>query len=403
MRFSVLLLVILFSYCGNMSRLFGQRLISGQIVNSKTQVPIEYAHIFLLNQQDRGVMSNQLGRFRISLEEDNLQDTLVISQIGYQTRYLFINQVQDSVLVQLEENVYELDQVTIWSEEALKSLFKKAIDKIPENFGARRYSMQGYYQEYFISDSVYSEIIEAFVNIEDRNYKSPETKSVIRVEALRKSDDLRNLPPRFQDNDINLVYQLYELMNNVRARRFHLMAVNPQNLFKYFSFYSLGEYTEQGDTLMKIGLKHNGASKKFREMPFTHGEVIIRKSDLGILSVKRGVSSDGSYQEATYQKINGKYYPLKLSTLLSFKYDQRSRTYLRSRQLHIYNLLPKDHKKKGQRLERKKNLRLISLPYNEAFWTNNEMLIPVPAPEVLKMDIGKMTPLEEQFKANAKN
>ena len=384
------------------SSLTGQQVFLGKIVDSETNEPVEFAHVFPVSDQSRGVFSNQLGQFRIRLNQSVSEDSLMISQLGYQTAKVPLEKSQDTILVQLRQNVYNLAAVTIMTEDALKDIFRRAIKKIPEHYGHNKYTIQGYYQEYFISDSAYAEIIEAFVNIQDRNYRSPDLKSTIRVESMRKSDDLRNLPAHLKGDDINQLYSTYEWLNNLRLRSFHFMSRSPSSLFKYFKFYNLGEYVENRDTLIKIGLKHTGVSTKLRQMPFAHGEVIIRKSDLGILKVRRGASSDGSYHEATYRKIKGKYYPHKIQHLLTFKYQNQSRTYLQARQLYIYNLLEKGQKKKGTIIGREKNLRAYTLPYDASFWEDNAILIPLPAPEILKSDMEKLTPLEDQFTSNAK-
>lgn len=381
----------------------GQRYIEGTVLDQLSQQPVEYAHVVFLSNQKRGSFSNQLGQFKLLVSQEMEQDTLVISQIGYKTLRLPLAELSEEGIISMEANTLVLNTVKVLSEEILKDIFSKAIERIPENYGTKKYWLDAYYQEYSISDSAYSEIIESFITIQDRPYLTTNNLSMIRVLAMRKSDDQRHLPDYLMSSEVSQLYDIYEKQNNVRNRRFHLMSRNPESLFKYFRFYYLGEYQLGRDTMIRIGFNYTGSSVKLRQKQFAHGEVTINKSDYGIVKVRRGVSMDGGFHEATYKKLDGKYYPHKIFHIGVIRFQENKRFYLQSRQLHIFGLTPEKDRKNGQKLPRDQNLRALELPYDKAFWQDHAILVPVSAPKALTSDLSKIKSLEEQFESNAHN
>ena len=384
--------------------LFGQQRISGRIIHAHTGKAIEYANIFLKSDQRRGVLSNQEGRFALRLSEKDKTDTLVVSQLTFKSVFIPINKIKDTITIRLTENTFLLNEVTVIHEDGLKDILKRAINKIPINYGKKKFLAKAYYQEYSISDSAYSEIIECFVNIEDKSYKTPKTKSKIRLEELRKSDDRRNLPSRINLDGISQLFNTYERKNSVRSRQLHFLAVRPEHFFQHYDFFNYGEYYSGRDTLIRIGFRFNpnGLSENMKGMSIFLGEILINKTDLAILSVKSGNPDDGSFREVTYKKVKGKYYPDKIAGAYQFKYDQKTHSYYNFSQLYIYDIVPKKGNNKGKKISREKSLRQLPYRYNEAFWQNNEILIRAPAPKALESDLNKYDDLIDQYKMNEK-
>jgi hypothetical protein len=380
-----------------------QQVLTGRVVDKQTQAPVTYAHIFLLQDQRTGVFSNDAGQFQFSIKAGGDSDTLVVSQIGYQTAFIPVKGIGDELKIQLEATSYQLNEVTVLSDQALSDIVRRAIEKIPDNYGAETYTLGAYYQEYTITDDAYTELIEAFVNIQDGMYTSPKQESVIKLEALRKSDDRRNGEILFQEAKINQIIDLYEGSNHVRSRSFHPYAgEGEKNLLKKFDFYNLGEYVENGDTLIRVGFAKAGKESSDKDRSYARGEIVICKSDLGITRITRDASNYGVYHESTYQKIDGTYYPQKIVTRLNTLFRGESEhTHINSRQLFIYGILPPDRSDRGEILVKKENLRRSTIAYDETFWKNNAILQPVPAEGVMEMDMERSRSLEEQFRANA--
>ena len=398
----ILLNLVLFSW-----KLFAQRTIIGEVLSATTKLPIEYAHIFLLSNQNKGVFTNQVGNFRISIGSDLQNDTLVVSQIGYETVFLPIVELQaDTNRVLLKETIYDLGQVTVTDEETLENIFRKAIQKIPELYGDPDATLKAYFQEYTVSHHAYAELIEAFVSIQDgEDYSALKPGSKFYLEALRRSDDQREgRKGQLFEEKFNQLCDLYETYNYVRNRSFYPAAGNlGEKFFKKFKFRKLGEFIENGDTLLQISFENPKMSPKEKDRSFATGEVIINKSDLAFLRVKRdALTHAGVFQETTYQKIEGKYYPLKITTELSTYHLSKGKSgQLNTRTLIIYDVDTSGEFPASPPLNRAENLRKSKLPYDPGFWKENEIIQPVPAPEVMKLDMERKRSLDQQFKRNA--
>jgi len=382
--------------------------VHGFLVDAKSQEPIPFANIFFQSNQGRGVMSNQYGEFLITFYEQDKVDQLVITQLGYESYHLSLQQLpQDTLRIQMKPSFYALQEVTVISDRGLRGIVRKALESIPQNYGTKKYLLEGFYREYSISDSAYAEVIEAFVNIQDGVYKKSKKKSKIFWETMRRSDDQRNLPKRLKESDYNPLYSLYERSNPVRERFFHFAKPGIEGMLEGCYFSNRGELLEKGDTLIKIGFIpkwFDRFSDKLKE-EVGYGELLINKSDFAILKVSRGNANRGIFSQAIYRKQGHKYFLSNMQHAWGFRYENKTRYYRMTRLLHIYQVHPiasLAKKKKGKRLSRVKQFRDIKYAYDPAIWEDNPFMIALPAQEALEADLGRVKKIEEQFHQNAK-
>ncbi len=390
-------------------QLIAQVQIYGRIVDEETKEPVVYANVFFESNQGRGAISNQLGEFLINIYDQDRGDQLIISQIGYENYRLSLKELRtDSLLIQMKPSFHQLEGVTVISDRGLRGIIRQAVKNIPQNYGLKKYTLEGFFREYSISDSSYAEVMEAFVNIDDRAYKQPKQKSKIFLEALRRSDDNRNLPPRLMGGSHNQLYHFYEYFNPVRTRRLSMFSGDVDHFLEVHQLYNRGEMVDKQDTLIKIGFMNELFSRFNNEkikQTFGYGEILIRKSDFAILKVSRGDAEEGVFHQATYQRYKGRYYLRSLQHAYSFRYDDRSRFFFNAKQLHITKILlgSKKKKHKGKRMSRDKNLRDVRYTYHPSFWKENTLLLELPAPKALQADLSRVKNMEEQYHDNAKN
>jgi len=89
--------------------------ISGQLRDSSTQLPVEYANIGIVGK-NIGSLSDSLGNFQLSLNKALDNDTLRISALGYRSKSFPIGALRISNLPKillLEEKIVELNEVMI--------------------------------------------------------------------------------------------------------------------------------------------------------------------------------------------------------------------------------------------------------------------------------------------------
>jgi len=82
---SAVLLSLLFS-----NNLSAQTELSGTITDENTGEPLAFVYVLLKRNQSRGVLSNDLGEFNITLTAEELQDSLVFSLLGYHPKAVSI-------------------------------------------------------------------------------------------------------------------------------------------------------------------------------------------------------------------------------------------------------------------------------------------------------------------------
>ena len=87
----------------------------GRIVDAKTNLPLSYVNVGILNR-DVGTVSDTLGYFSLRFEDDFGNDTLRVSRIGYEARNFVLKKILnegDTVKIDLVEEVSELNEVVV--------------------------------------------------------------------------------------------------------------------------------------------------------------------------------------------------------------------------------------------------------------------------------------------------
>ncbi len=135
-KYLYLLLIIL----GCLDTPFSQSLLylNGEVADAQTQQAISFAHIALKNTKS-GAISDYDGKFALKISSESIQDTLLISCIGYQTQNLsiasvFENANQKNLTITLEPDNKKLDTILISSDYKLTDLILEALAKVEENY-----------------------------------------------------------------------------------------------------------------------------------------------------------------------------------------------------------------------------------------------------------------------------
>ncbi len=151
--------------------------IRGKIVDSKSSVTIPFATILLRGEQGTyGLVSNADGGFQIPIKYKAIVDTIIVSCIGYTTKKVLIDNVNDA-----EINVLRLDEATLRLAEVeilgrrrgrltAAKIVKAAISNIQYNYPVSDNSYAAYYRDYQVRDNQYINLNEAIVEIFDKGF-----------------------------------------------------------------------------------------------------------------------------------------------------------------------------------------------------------------------------------------
>lgn len=88
-------------------------ILKGKVIDKKTNLPIEYAHIHVANS-NWGTISNTMGDFSITIPAEIRYDEKVrVSMLGYKTAERSIEQIIKDSCILIEPNVPTLKPVEI--------------------------------------------------------------------------------------------------------------------------------------------------------------------------------------------------------------------------------------------------------------------------------------------------
>lgn len=124
---------------------FGQIKLSGTIINKTTQQPIEYANIGLL-EKGVGTVCNSLGKFDLIVPNDLLNNSLLISSLGYETETLKINDVINNpseLIIQLIPKAIILQEITISASKQVNLGYKPNGNQVTGFFKATGLGLEG--------------------------------------------------------------------------------------------------------------------------------------------------------------------------------------------------------------------------------------------------------------------
>jgi hypothetical protein len=90
----------------------------GKVIDAKTKEPIPFAHILRVHDL-QGTTTAMTGKFKLSLSQVALRDSLRISCLGYQSKFLAIPDT-GSILIELAPRRYEMNELTVKASSRLK-------------------------------------------------------------------------------------------------------------------------------------------------------------------------------------------------------------------------------------------------------------------------------------------
>ena len=174
--------------------------VKSKVVDFMALLPIESASIYIENTTI-GTVSNVDGKFVLQVPREFINDTLVISSIGYKSFRTAISDFNNSEDVFLEEDIASFEEVVIVAETRPKTgndIVLRAIEELPENLPSQPYLQKGFLRHKERNKIEYKWLIESAITLYDSSYASGSKNNLkINVDEMRKSYDLRNLDSLF--------------------------------------------------------------------------------------------------------------------------------------------------------------------------------------------------------------
>lgn len=188
------LIIIAFGYSVN-----AQTEVKSKVTDFLTYMPIENANVYIKNTTI-GTVTNTDGRFVLNVPERHVNDTLIVSSIGYESFKVVISEFEDEEIF-LEEDIASLDEVVVVAETRPKTgndIMLRALEELPENLPYEPYLQKGFLRHKERNKKQYKWLIESAITVYDSSYESGSRRNLkINVDEIRKSYDLRDVDSLF--------------------------------------------------------------------------------------------------------------------------------------------------------------------------------------------------------------
>lgn len=170
------------------------------IIDESLLEPIENASIYVQNTTI-GTVSNVDGKFTLVVPNKFINDTLIVSSIGYKSYKVPVKDFDNSFEVYLESEVASLDEVLILADPRPKTgndIVLRAINRLPRNMPDSSYIQKGFLRHKERNKKEFKWLIESAISVYDSGYTvSSKNNLKINVDQVRKSYDLRDLDSLF--------------------------------------------------------------------------------------------------------------------------------------------------------------------------------------------------------------
>ncbi|WP_420460031.1 carboxypeptidase-like regulatory domain-containing protein [Neolewinella sp.] len=402
----------------------------GTVFDEQSGEPLPFVFVSLSGDPTRGVLSNEQGDYQLELAGERYRgDTLVFSLLSYADfRHPVATTDTARLDVRLATSFIDLGTVVVISDLGLRELVRRTVAAIPQNYGHEDYLLRAYYRKYDIDDGEYSQLQEAILNIRDGVYEPEPALAHGWIDEYRSTDysgpEINFFWPKI--NTQQTMLSLYEgpgnfarsgryahtagaFFKSVEALKTFHARTDDDRFWRHLTFANRGEYLSGTDTLVRIHYQLDpqipGISQTIAEAAWNRGELLINKNDLAVLRYRHGDTGEGWYKDITYHKVAGKYYPKTIREIIRYRYAGEMKRHFSSRFFYVTDVTT-DRKeikgRKGKPIRRSEPYTAINLPYDPAFWHDNEKLQSIPAADALQFETNQLEAFEKSFRTNAR-
>ena len=251
------------------------RYITGKITDEETLDPLPFATVGLKNK-GKGTITNNNGEFGLKITPDQLDDTLVISYLGYIRTEMPVRQIPDMELsVRMKRQFISIPEIIIKNQIPQEIIYKAVLSR-RKNYSNNPAHLTGFYREGVLKKRELQNYSEAIVQI----YKSAYTRTLF-------SDQMKIYKSRIIEN----IKRSDTLALRLKAGLSTCLQLDgAKNLFDFLSRESMSDYryrltdivTFDDESAYEIEFEQ----REDIEQPLYKGVVYINTSDYAILNVE---------------------------------------------------------------------------------------------------------------------
>lgn len=382
----------------------------GKVADSITGKPLAYVNLAVRHKPLNAVTS-EIGEFVFNLSGSSLEDTLVITLIGYHTKELLVKNVHNSQMLEVKlvpKEVF-LQDVTVRSKKYTAiEVVKKAMEQVPLNYETETHLLKGFYRDWKTVDFAEGPedngvLIEAAVNVIDGGYARTGKRNGenIYIKEIRRSELPKNARWNYYNSLKSLLHANQVKYNDARnfsdpsavllfpnnflftfsdtsndENYFIIEASIPDAQLVYTFYIRVGEFAVE-----RIDYKNKNE--------FTRGDWRIKFVD----------------NTQRFRKWNGKWYLSYMRHNWQIEHMGDRSAKLKRTESYNMELLVNDIRPKGKYTQvelgyladEKKPLEFQVKAYNDAFWQNYNVVEDNPLNPVIKNFFEKKKTLREQY------
>ncbi len=163
--------------------------LTGKVIDRETHDPLSYVNVSLLNRPI-GTITNADGDFILKLPEENRNDTILISSLGYARQKRVAGKLQREEIIALQPVSVKIREVRVRAispSEILANLRKN----IKLNYSDENQLLTGFYRETVKQDDEYINISEAVMEILKAPYESLTREDKVHLLKARRSPEVQ--------------------------------------------------------------------------------------------------------------------------------------------------------------------------------------------------------------------
>ena len=180
----------------------------GKVVDSRNGERIASAYL-AVNGTNISTITNNDGEFSLKVPEDITNVMVTVSYLGYLNKILPLDYFKkENTLIELEESVEELSEISIFSAEDARGLVVNMLKKRDDNYFNEQTLMTAFYRETIKKGRRNVSLSEAVVKIHKQPYNSNKRDDISIIKARKKTDyeRLDTLALKLRGGPFNTIY-----------------------------------------------------------------------------------------------------------------------------------------------------------------------------------------------------
>lgn len=162
----------------------------GKVIDSDEKEVLPFTSISIQNRSI-GTISNMDGDFELKIAPEMLQDTVIVSCMGYRPFSLPVHQIgEDTVTIFLHPATFRLKEIQVTYIRP-EEIVRRVVAKIPLNYARNPQVMTSFYREVLKQDQHYIDVAEAVIDIRKTSYDNRFTEDKVKLIKGRKSFDVK--------------------------------------------------------------------------------------------------------------------------------------------------------------------------------------------------------------------